>query len=333
MGERLEGSFKGEKFLMGDVEADYDLPHESMHSFFSPGDGPLLIFPMVGTRIRAIAEITNDKTNPEATLERLQAVVDQRAGGIKLKSARWLTIFEIHHAQAPHYRSGRAFIAGDAAHVHSPAAAQGMNTGMQDAFNLGWKLAAVLNGPADAATTEVLLDSYHLERHPIAQAVIAATTKITELGTVDKPWEQKVRNHAIEFVSQLAPAQHMLAAQTEETAVAYRKSTIVAGHGTRHGLQPGDVAPAVAGTDLQRQLASTSGHVALVFPGKNAAVPVIDGVRTIVIDDATDQDGRIAHRYGTEKGRVLLVRPDGYIGYIGELGDRDGMTAYLQLVR
>jgi 2-polyprenyl-6-methoxyphenol hydroxylase-like FAD-dependent oxidoreductase len=91
-----------------------------------------MVFPMLGRRLRLIGQ----HRHAAPTLEQLQAVVDHRTSGFRLDSARWVTIFEIHHAQVPLYRVGAAFLAGDAAHVHTHAGGQGMNTGIQDVFNL-----------------------------------------------------------------------------------------------------------------------------------------------------------------------------------------------------
>ena len=114
---------------------------------------------------RLIAQI--DGPTAEPTLDALQRIVDQRAGGgIRITESHWLTNFEIHHAQVPAYRHGRVFLAGDAAHVHSPAGGQGMNTGIQDAANLAWKLAS----PVDGRGGDRLLDSFQAERHPVAAA-------------------------------------------------------------------------------------------------------------------------------------------------------------------
>ena len=176
MGLGLEGSFKGQTFLIADVEAEYDLPRESMHTFFHR-DGTFLLFALRGDRVRIIAEVPTG--SPEPTLWEVQAIADARAGGIRLTEAHWLTVFEVHHAQVRSYRRGRAFLAGDAAHVHSPAGGQGMNTGMQDAFNLGWKLALALERHAAPS----LLDSYDDERRPVAAQVIRQTTALTRLGT------------------------------------------------------------------------------------------------------------------------------------------------------
>ena len=111
----------------------------------------------------------SDNEPPAPTLEELQSLSDAFTGGeLRLRDPVWLTHFRLHHRQAERYRTGRIFLAGDAAHVHSPAGAQGMNTGIQDAWNLGWKLALVSRGAAHP----VLLDSYEPERLPVGRFVL-----------------------------------------------------------------------------------------------------------------------------------------------------------------
>jgi len=335
--QKLEGSFKGERFLLGDVDAECDLPRDRMHSYFSTGAGPLLVFPMLGRRLRVIAQITDN--DEDVSIARLQQVIDERAVGIRVIAARWLTIFEIHHAQVPQYRVGRAFLAGDAAHVHSPAGGQGMNTGMQDAFNLGWKLAAVVAGAADPA----LLDSYQAERHPVAARVIAQTTRITDLGTLDHRMQQVLRNTALHLATRLAPVRNVLAAQLEETDLAYRRSPIVAGHNRRSGVRPGDAAPAVPGTELREMLIANGAHTTAVIFGSELAEQAIAvaGLPQIrIVDDPAlvqtgsgqdvlaDPDGRIARRYRVGHGDVVLVRPDGYVGFVGSLTDSVAIGSY-----
>lgn len=337
-GQQLQGSFKGERFLLGDVDADHHLSRDRMHSFFGAGGGPLLIFPMLGRRVRVVAQITD--RDDTATLDRLQSVIDERTTDFRLLSARWLTVFEIHHAQVPQYRCGRAFVAGDAAHVHSPAGGQGMNTGMQDAFNLGWKLAAVVRDDADP----VLLDSYHAERHPVAARVIEQTTKMTTMGTLDHRVARTVRNTALHLAGRISHVRRVVAEQLEETGLAYPDSPIVSGNRRGRGIRAGDNAPGVAGTILHEQLTATTGTVALLFGLTfDGALGAVNGLRQLRIvtgrpageprervgdhrADVTildDPDGRIARRYRAQSGDVVLVRPDGYAGFVGRSGDPD----------
>jgi 2-polyprenyl-6-methoxyphenol hydroxylase-like FAD-dependent oxidoreductase len=340
-GTHLEGSFKGEWFAMGDVEADDDLARGTMHIHFADA-GPLMAFPMLGQRMRVIAQIPGDSRVQAArpTLGELQALIDERAPGIQLREAHWLTYFEIHHGQVPNYRIGCAFLTGDAAHVHSPAGGQGMNTGMQDAFNLGWKLALAAEGRA----RDALLDSYQSERHPVAKQVISRSTRLTKLATVEGDVARRLRNLALHLATGLGPVRDALAEQTEETDVNYRDSQIVAGGHRSGGPRPGDAAPHVEGTDLAAALAAASEHaVVCVAPAgappsvpsshpADATVLVVADARTREAGDAivlTDPDRRIAERYGFgAAGGTIVVRPDGYIGLLAEAGDDAAVVAY-----
>ncbi len=144
--------------------------------------------------------------NLNPSQDELQTILDQRIGGIRLLRSHWLTSFEIHHARVPAYRWGRVFLAGDAAHIHSPAGGQGMNTGMQDAFNLAWKLAAVIDGQAG----ETLLDSYQAERLPIADGVITFTDRLTKVGTLSG-LPRRIRDMVIRMVSRVPAARRRMA--------------------------------------------------------------------------------------------------------------------------
>ena len=351
-GTRLEGTFVGEKFLLADVEADYDLDRGAMHSFFAADESPLILFPMRGERLRVIAQLTDSTLSKrEPTLSDAQEVVDRQAGGVRLLRAHWLTVFEIHHAQVPSYRYGRAFLAGDAAHVHSPAGGQGMNTGMQDAFNLGWKLAAAVRG---VASTE-LLQSYHAERHPIAERVIAQTTRMTSIGTLSRRSERVLRDHLVHLAAGLAPFRHEMAREMEETGINYRGSPIVLGSG-RHfgGPRPGDAAPDVPGVyegrPLHGLLSEEAGHT-LLWVARNPRE--LDGARSGVVfppsthvryvavateefdgspfDAAVvDPGASVARRYGVgDHGELFAVRPDGYVGLRTRIDDPSRLRDYV----
>jgi 2-polyprenyl-6-methoxyphenol hydroxylase-like FAD-dependent oxidoreductase len=343
VGTSLEGSFKGERFLLGDVDADYDYSGDAFHMLFSAGAPPLVLFPMLGERARLIAQL-GDGADEQPTLEHLQAICDERAPGVRLRSSHWITVFEIHHAQVPQYRHGRAFLAGDAAHVHSPAGGQGMNTGMQDAFNLGWKLAAATAGRAAPG----LLDSYHSERHPVATRVIKNSTRLTQIATVEHELERKLRNLALHVAAGLAPVRRKLAEQTEETDIVYSDSPIVASSKRRHGdPRPGDAAPDVPGLEptLHSVLAADSGHTALYIAGSDGAPSRLSleqpGLRHLLVggtsdgfdDVLADPGRRVAERYGAgSDGALVIVRPDGYIGLRTSLGDGDAARAYFDRI-
>src|SRR5262249_22740839 len=121
---------------------------------------------------------------PPPTLEEIQKLLAKRAGTDAIvRSPEWLATFRLHIRQVPRYREGRGFLAGDAAPNHRPAGGQGMNTGMQDASNLAWKLALAVRGQA----TPALLESYSTERHPIGKKILATTDRLTWMMTLRNP--------------------------------------------------------------------------------------------------------------------------------------------------
>ena len=308
----LKGSFEGPTFVLADVEAEYDLDRSSMHTFFS-GDGVFLLFPLPGDRVRVIAQAESGE--PEPTLERVQALAAARADGIRLTAAHWLATFEVHYGQVPSYRRGRAFLAGDAAHVHSPAGAQGMNTGMQDAFNLAWKLALALERHAAPS----LLDSYDDERRPVAAQVIGQATALTRLGTVRHRGARELRNHALQFATGLASVRRRLADQVEETAINYHLSAIVAddGHHHRGTIRAGDAAPEVTmedGRSLHAVLAERTGHTMLHVGEEEPPFEAL----------LVPPGGAVAERYGLVDGATVAIRPDGYVGLVAS---KDGERA------
>lgn len=340
VGTKLAGSFQGERFLLGDVDASHALDTDSMHTFFSP-DGPIAVFPMINDRMRVIAQTRSAAEEPlniDPTQDEVQAVLDTRIGGIKIQRSHWLTSFEVHHAQVPSYRWGRVFLAGDAAHIHSPAGGQGMNTGMQDAFNLAWKLAAVVHGDAGPS----LLDSYDAERHPVAAAVITFSDRLTKMGTLSGP-AQHVRDLAMRVLGHVGPFTRQLATVAEEIDINYRDSPIATGLSPRNGkISAGEHLPHVADAALQKQLGDLCGmgHAVLtvaadqVAPAAGGPGPVqvlVTGTDTPVAGyDAViaDPSGLLADRLGLKSGGRAVVRPDGYVGAIAGLDDPNPVADY-----
>lgn len=199
-GISFEGDAYLQDFMLGDVEIDGPLVSDAIHSF-AVGRGVAMFFPLGspatwrviamsgadarskrGTRDGASAPrgLPETATTSALPLEELQAIVDgATGGGFALRDPAWLTHFRLHHRQAAHYRAGRVFLAGDAAHIHSPVGAQGMNTGIQDAWNLAWKLALVTRGSA----VEALLESYEAERWPVGRRLLSYTDRAFRLFT------------------------------------------------------------------------------------------------------------------------------------------------------
>jgi 2-polyprenyl-6-methoxyphenol hydroxylase-like FAD-dependent oxidoreductase len=182
----FEGGSYPQTFVLADTEAD-GVEAGAAHAFVA-ATGVLLLFPLVkpaAWRLLAMRPPA-DRTPLDAplVLSEVQAVASSYTGGtVRLHDPVWLTNFRLHHRAATHYRKSRVFVAGDAAHVHSPAGAQGMNTGIQDAVNLGWKLAHILRGVSDPA----LLDTYEAERAPIGKMVLRFTDRAFTIATSTTP--------------------------------------------------------------------------------------------------------------------------------------------------
>src|SRR4030095_357834 len=168
----FEGAPYEECFALADVKVEWSNADDELYGYLGE-DSVMLLFPFGNGRYRVISESSGAQAEGEApALGYFQDLMDRLGPpGARVTDPLWTTWFRIHRRCVNKYREGRIFLAGDAAHIHSPAGGQGMNTGIQDAYNLAWKLALVLKGQAPKS----LLDSYEAERHPIAQMVLRGT--------------------------------------------------------------------------------------------------------------------------------------------------------------
>lgn len=348
VGTKLTGSFVGERFILGDVDAEHQLNCDDMHTFFSP-EGPVVVLAMRDGRMRFLAEVHDAPGTPINThpsQDELQAILDRRIGGIRVVHSHWLTTFEVRHARVPAYRWGRVFLAGDAAHIHSPAGGQGMNTGMQDAFNLAWKLSAVINGDAG----ETLLNSYEGERAPIADEVIRFTDRLTKAGTLSGV-PRRIRDVVVQILSRVPAVRKVMAESVAEVNVGYPHSPIAVGSRPKHArVAAGQHVPHCADEAVQRQLRASCAphacdHVVLtvaagqVAPaaGGHGPVQVLVGTDEVPVAgyDAVvaDPKGVVAQRFGLKNGGRVVIRPDGYIGAIAAFDDTTTIPEYFAKIR
>ena len=198
-----------QSFVLADVEMDWPLPRDEVQLFFSPG-GLVVVAPLPGGRHRVVATVDDAPEHPTADdVAALLAARGPRTPGA-VASLAWSSRFRVHHRLADHYRHGPVFLAGDAAHVHSPAGGQGMNTGIQDAVDLGTRFSQVLGG-ADPA----LLDGYERDRRPVARRVVALTDRMTRAATLSGP-AARVRNTVLRGLGALPPVRHAAAMNLSE---------------------------------------------------------------------------------------------------------------------
>lgn len=323
-GTAFEGAGVALSFYLGDCEAQgEDLPEDELSLHVRHGD-ILFMARLTDKLVRLIAALHEPSANgkQEITIEDLQHTVDRIGVRVKISSAEWLTPFHVNDRQAKHYRIGDVFLAGDASHIHSPVGGQGMNTGIQDAANLCWKLAAVARGSDDA-----LLDSYEEERGEVGKELLRFTKRGLKLASTSNPILERARDALAPIVTKLPPVQHSAMGFVSETAIEYRSSSAVQDYGGDGHLRAGDRLP-----DLP--LKNSGGCSALledwtspwhrVF-GLNLDADDIETLRknvrhADVVSLSTADLGYEGRRLFGDDGKLFVLRPDGYLGFRAPMG-------------
>jgi 2-polyprenyl-6-methoxyphenol hydroxylase-like FAD-dependent oxidoreductase len=203
-GIAFDGDSYDESFVLADVRLTGDVPSDEVVLYFSP-DGLVVVAPLPDGVHRIVATLENAPTTP--AVADVQALLDARGparGRITVGEVIWGSRFHVHHRLAQKYVNGRIVLAGDAAHVHSPAGGQGMNTGILDGLRLAEALGAALHGDASA------LMRYEAERRPVAKGVIALAHRLTRLATAPRGW-RPLRNALLGLLGRLPPFRRNLA--------------------------------------------------------------------------------------------------------------------------
>ncbi|GAA1356200.1 FAD-dependent monooxygenase [Streptomyces beijiangensis] len=284
-GENVDPS----SMLVADVRIPA-LDRDNWHVFVAEA-GFLAICPLPHVDDFQLVAQFPDGERPDLSLEGVRQLVAARShlAADDVTELLWSSDFRPRTGLADRFREGRVFLAGDAAHIHSPAGGQGLNTSIQDAYNLGWKLARVLRDGAPAA----LLDTYEGERRPNAAAMLNLSTRVHR-------GEQK------------------RGAATQQLGIGYRESPLSAG--TAGALQAGDRAPDGPLTAAARIFDALRGpHFTLLAVATDAELPPLDADFVHV--------HRLSEPYEPYGKGLFLVRPDGYIGWAGE--DATGLADYL----
>jgi 2-polyprenyl-6-methoxyphenol hydroxylase-like FAD-dependent oxidoreductase len=205
-GIAFSGGEYEESFVLADVRMDWPLSRDEVTLFYSP-KGLVVVAPLPDERFRIVATV---EAAPEVlSLDFMQAVIDARGPTTnpgRIRDVAWSSRFHIHHRVADNPRKGRVLLCGDAAHVHSPAGGQGMNTGIQDSTSLAEALAATL-----ADGEESRLDAWAAQRHRVARDVVALTDRMTRVATMKSPAGKALRNAAVMFAGRLPPVRAAVA--------------------------------------------------------------------------------------------------------------------------
>jgi hypothetical protein len=352
--------------VLGDIEADGPLEPLSINAFVGKG-GIAMFFPLgEPTTWRVIAMkaseqqatlVANEPPVGPLSLQELQSIVDFPTGeSVRVRDPAWLTHFRLHHRQVERYRNGRVFLAGDAAHIHSPVGGQGMNTGIQDAWNLGWKLALVARGDAQPQ----LLESYQQERWPVGYFLLRFTDRIfsrltrglsagaltaSVIGLIVPRLLprllaiNRIRTAAFRFVSELDIEYHKSPAVTEGDPPLT--------HGPRAGDRLPDAHLVRNGHPAFLQRSVVGPHLALLLCGETitwdtshldqlvnrypSLLTVHHLSRQPSAGALVDETGDTLTLLAGAEGAQYLIRPDGYIAF--RCAGRDLRSLGLYLAR
>ncbi|MBP0494558.1 FAD-dependent monooxygenase [Pararoseomonas indoligenes] len=341
LGLSFAGAPYDQHFLLADCRVDWDLGHHRFRGFVNAGALGLFL-PLKG---EALSRVMAADTRPEAAtgdpraplgLPEMQAAFSAAVGHpVRLRDAAWTSRYRIHHRGVERYRVGRAFVAGDAAHIHSPAGGQGMNTGLQDAANLAWKLAEVVQGTAGDA----LLDSYDAERRPVGEAVLRQTDRLFSVVAAQRGWRAALRGPLMTAVfggaAELGAVQRRAFRTVSEIDIAYP--------GASKGPHPraGERAPDAAINRRTRVFDLITGYRPHLLAlsrrplgpeAVEAARAAMEGFRMpshLVARLVAGRDPRavvpetaaVFEAYGLHgpaDQAVLVIRPDGYVAWRGE---------------
>ncbi|MFI2640182.1 FAD-dependent monooxygenase [Streptomyces sp. NPDC018610] len=295
--------FPGRSVIRSVVLADVRLaePPETLLTVNAVGDAFAFLAPF-GDGYHRVIGWRRGSAAPDhepVTLDEVREITRLALGrDFGMHDARWLSRFHSDERQAPAYRVGRVLLAGDAAHVHSPAGGQGMNTGLQDAANLGWKLAQVMTGHAPDA----LLDTYQAERHPVGRSVLRSSGGIIRLAMARRPWTLALRAGLVTVLDHVGPVRRRIAGQV--TGIGYRYAAPRGSHRLTGSRAP-DLALAGGGRLYE---ALRGGRFVLVAPYAYEVGPRRAGRLT-------------AERWASDRRTALLVRPDGYVAWAADTAD------------
>jgi 2-polyprenyl-6-methoxyphenol hydroxylase-like FAD-dependent oxidoreductase len=282
-------TFQTERTIIGDVSVD-GLNPVRCHMFTRDGNmgARFSLWNLPGGEYYQLVATVAAESVPDLTRDGMQQLLRERSGrdDIHLKDLRWISLYQVNVRMVDRFRAGRVLLAGDSAHVHSSAGGQGLNTSIQDAYNLGWKLAHVMSGAADE-----LLDTYEAERMPVALHVLGMSSAYHQLNF--RPPQGP------------APAIHQL-------DITYRTGPLAIDDRAEPGrLRAGDRAPDGLLDDGTRLFDVFRGPHFTVLAFSRPGVP--DFGPRVRVRHTTRSDG-----YDIEDGTLVLVRPDGYIGAITE---------------
>lgn len=327
LGLEFEGSTFERMFYVADVRIDWELGHDALTVFLMKNN-LLAFFPMVGeNQWRIVGTFPEEfaKDEGEILYEEIEARVKQDTEfDLDITNVNWFSTYKVHTRRVNKFSEGKCFLAGDAAHIHTPAGAQGMNTGIQDAYNLAWKMALVLEGKAD----EKLLGTYNEERLENAENLLRTTDRFFNLVASPEPILAYLRTHVFPFIAGAAfsidAVKKFIFPRVSQIGINYRSGSLSDTQGN-FAVKAGDRMPylTVEGASIYDLLRAPKFHLLTFFDGAGAApnldAALPDAYRALLDFHVVPLYPEIAKIFGAKKSFAVLLRPDNYIGLICDI--------------
>ncbi len=336
LGLTFQGSTFERLFYVADARVDWALSHDALHVALAR-DVFTAFFPMKGeNRYRIVGPFPESKNEAEGEVlyeEIEQQIKSQAKLALEISDVRWFSLYKVHSRCVNKFSEGRCFVAGDAAHIHSPAGAQGMNTGIQDAYNLAWKLALVIKGVAG----EKLLDTYNEERLPNAKRLLESTDRMFELAA-GSSWLMSFLRTTIfpplaGFMTSIDAVRKRFFPLISQIGISYRGASL-----SRHSndepehVKAGDRMPyfLVNGQSIHDRLNEPKFHLLLFSNDEQKCETVCNEVASEFVDCyVVPLDARVREVFEKEQDFSVFLRPDNHIAFISSELSARGVRDYL----
>jgi 2-polyprenyl-6-methoxyphenol hydroxylase-like FAD-dependent oxidoreductase len=342
LGLTFEGSTFERLFYVADARIDWELPHDSLHVCLAR-EVFTAFFPMKGeNRYRIVGTFPESKNQEQGEVlyeEIEQQIKDEAKLALEISDVRWFSLYKVHSRRVNRFSKGRCFLAGDAAHIHSPTGAQGMNTGIQDAYNLAWKLALVIKGVA----SESILETYTDERLANAKRLLETTDRIFEFAAGPNWLLGLIRTTIFPplagFATTLEPIRKIFFPLISQIGISYRDSTL-----SQHKDDEPDHAKAgdrmpyflVNGENIFHKLNAPKFHLLVFSNGESNHSGICEEVQR-QFDEVADChlvpiDSRVREIFEKENDFVVFLRPDNHIAFISSEISLDSGREYLNRI-
>jgi len=337
LGLEFSGSTFERIFYVADVRMDWKFSHDALHICLMKNQ-LLVFFPMTGEKQwRIVGTFPEEfaKDAGDVLYEEIEEQIKRDSElDLDVTSVNWFSTYKVHTRHVNKFSVGRCFLAGDSAHIHTPAGAQGMNTGIQDGYNLAWKLAWVLKRSAD----QKLLETFNEERLPNAKALTQTTDRFFDLVASPSPLLSFTRMNLFPYIAgfgfRMDLVKKFVFPRISQIRINYRGSSLSETRGT-FKVKAGDRMPwfEIDGRSIYDSLHEQAFHLLIFTDGRDEIPPLPDDLmeqwREGIDSRVFSLDEKIADIFGSNRSFFLILRPDNYIGLISDDFSPENVAAYL----